>query len=1502
MSNSSASFELDAVIVAQFDIKKATREAKRLGAIFNAQLAKSIKPINITANPAGLKRVTAEVAKLQKQVTALNKPLRSFEKGSKSAFSSGSKAATEYGRSVTRAGRNITTKLTTDTTSAFGSVARAASSAGKLTTDSFKKSTDDLKKIFDGVGDGFQGSLAGLAPAVQPALKSIRGLSTALLGLIAARGASEDLRKLAIRIIDFASLPGLGKGGLFGTATSGVPGDFKGSFEALDNLKIKFSETFAKIRNRVDGGFLGDLRRKFKDFGEESGNLFEPVFVKLSASIAKIKASLGRGFFVGGAVNFKAIGNGFQEILGKANLFISKLRTSAGVSAANFAARYRAAFTSIEGGLTGLLGKLGAFAARAGSQVASVAGAIKSSLGGALSKIRLGDVFLDLGNAANKAGKSIAGNLSKGAKGVGDLFSKSLGKAGGALKRFGSGEGLDKISARLTKVGESGTGSFAKLAGGAGRVIGVFARLVAATGPVGAAIAAVAAIIVGATIAITGLAAVAYLGGKAFIALAGRASDAGEAANAAALVLNGSNTALTELTESTRKYGAESTQAQAAAATFASTTAGQFNKLAAANDNFGLSQADLNKQVSASAGLLRNAGFEGEKLALIAAKNAQVARDMSSVYAQFSTQETSEFIAAGLRGETDSLERVGISISAASVEAEALALGYTKVGTEFSNAAKVAARASLIYKQADILFGDSINTAGSLANSQKNLGVVMEDTKRKISDVFLPAAEKISLVFLAVAQKAGPALVGFFERLKPAIDRIGGAITGAIQNFKAVFNVIQFLSPALLFIGKLIFKVLSPIYLILGPAIKLFAKQAQQAFETFISYLLGFTKGVNSVIRTMNKAFGTAFKEIDVSGLESALSTLKSTAKFEGIEVGNALKAGIEQSFSLLNFTPENLTAAAKALEEQFNNDLAAANQVLSAQKSLNDAVKTEADARKAAGEAAADSQQRISEIDAKLVELRKQRKDIQSGINGQVQAEAESLEKIRALEASILDLQQEREQAAFDEQRRRDEFQPRLAQYEDEVLLANIRIAQAKRDVEAAQKAINEAVSAGIPKEQFNVNLAGLSLDQIRVKLAQVRSTLAAQRQARDAVAEETTERKSQEELNEDLLTATIGVREAERGRNNLLVERTDFIRDNDIAQREAAEAVIESAAREAELNRDKATALREHTLLLKGEIGPLKEIRDITREIEGLERDRKTAAEGVATANAAIATAVQAVKIAQGELNVAISVSQGKLTGPGGIFESEIALLELKRLQTGAQDKTNLALDAYVVKLKGAATDQAALNRLQEDPTIRADIAVRDLFNNINPVTGQFQDPAKLDKKLGVITEGLKKILRDLGITALANGGVIDRPMRALVGEAGREVVLPLTRPGRMTELLGHKSVYPVVLAAMKGLQAKSSGNVGRPGLVRAVSAGPQVSVSLPTPDRQRGPSKADQKKQNQELAREIAAAVEGVLAKVASGGDTNHNTIQVSTKSDNAQVIARDVMRRLERKGRI
>jgi TP901 family phage tail tape measure protein len=63
--------------------------------------------------------------------------------------------------------------------------------------------------------------------------------------------------------------------------------------------------------------------------------------------------------------------------------------------------------------------------------------------------------------------------------------------------------------------------------------------------------------------------------------------------------------------------------------------------------------------------------------------------------------------------------------------------------------------------------------------------------------------------------------------------------------------------------------------------------------------------------------------------------------------------------------------------------------------------------------------------------------------------------------------------------------------------------------------------------------------------------------------------------------------------------------------------------------------------------------------------------------------------------------------------------------------------------------------------------------------------------------------------GVPVSADGRITDGPMLSLIGEAGAEVVLPLTRPDRMRKLLSDSRVLPQVLSAL-GMRAFADGGI--------------------------------------------------------------------------------------------
>jgi hypothetical protein len=138
-----------------------------------------------------------------------------------------------------------------------------------------------------------------------------------------------------------------------------------------------------------------------------------------------------------------------------------------------------------------------------------------------------------------------------------------------------------------------------------------------------------------------------------------------------------------------------------------------------------------------------------------------------------------------------------VAISAASVDTEALALGFKKVNGEFTEGEKVQARYSLIFKQTKTAQGDFARTSGMLANSQRIENAELENAKAALGKDLLPAQLAVTKAEIAMAEAVEPAIKGI-ETLAHAADDatkpIGGlgaiidGITQAIAPGAAAAN------------------------------------------------------------------------------------------------------------------------------------------------------------------------------------------------------------------------------------------------------------------------------------------------------------------------------------------------------------------------------------------------------------------------------------------------------------------------------------------------------------------------------------------------------------------------------------------------------------------------------------------------------------------------------------------------------------------------------------------
>jgi SLT domain-containing protein len=170
---------------------------------------------------------------------------------------------------------------------------------------------------------------------------------------------------------------------------------------------------------------------------------------------------------------------------------------------------------------------------------------------------------------------------------------------------------------------------------------------------------------------------------------------------------------------------------------------------------FGLSKRAFNELVTPLGAILQNTGLSLGQTSKWTVDLTKRAADMASVF-NTSVPDALNAIQAGLRGEQDPLEKYGVSLSAAKVQAEALTETHKRSAKELTSTELATARLNIIMKQTASSAGDFQQTSNQLANSQRIEQARLENLQASIGQKLLPlqlAWTKAKLAFASVVSQ-----------------------------------------------------------------------------------------------------------------------------------------------------------------------------------------------------------------------------------------------------------------------------------------------------------------------------------------------------------------------------------------------------------------------------------------------------------------------------------------------------------------------------------------------------------------------------------------------------------------------------------------------------------------------------------------------------------------------------------------------------------------------------
>ena len=366
------------------------------------------------------------------------------------------------------------------------------------------------------------------------------------------------------------------------------------------------------------------------------------------------------------------------------------------------------------------------------------------------------------------------------------------------------------------------------------------------------------------------------------------------------------------------KQAADLEQSVGAVDTVFKGAADQMHRYAAgAAETMGLTENQYNELATVLGTQLKNGGTAIDQLADKTNGLIGLGADLASMFGG-TTPEAVSALTSALKGERDPIERYGVSLKQAQIDAKAAELGFVKVGGSLSNEANQAATLALIMEQTADAHGNFARETDTLAGQQAILSAQWGNFTTSIGKAFLPILTKVMSVLTGSLM---PALRDFGNFISESLTQFMGSGDGAISQFAESLKglaagavplaqrVVSGIGDAVAFIGQIV----SAIAPILTAAISglmphltaMGSKLAElwSAFTSVVSIIVGWLapaiKDLAPVFQNVFNVIGSVITDVFgvIAGIFNALKALF-TGDWQGL--WNAVKDIFSNAWNLV--------------------------------------------------------------------------------------------------------------------------------------------------------------------------------------------------------------------------------------------------------------------------------------------------------------------------------------------------------------------------------------------------------------------------------------------------------------------------------------------------------------------------------------------------------------------------------------------------------------------------
>lgn len=189
----------------------------------------------------------------------------------------------------------------------------------------------------------------------------------------------------------------------------------------------------------------------------------------------------------------------------------------------------------------------------------------------------------------------------------------------------------------------------------------------------------------------------------------------------------------------------------------------------AAAESVGLSRNEYNEFATVIGSQLKNLGIPMDEIGTKTNDLVELGADLASMYGG-TTADAVSSLSAVFRGETDPIEKYGVSIKQSDVNARMAADGLDELEGEALKNAEANTRLKMVMEQTADAHGNFAREVDTVQHKQQVATAKFEDAKAKLGEGLLPIVAAITDKFAVFAEKLGenPDLV----------MKVGGAILG----------------------------------------------------------------------------------------------------------------------------------------------------------------------------------------------------------------------------------------------------------------------------------------------------------------------------------------------------------------------------------------------------------------------------------------------------------------------------------------------------------------------------------------------------------------------------------------------------------------------------------------------------------------------------------------------------------------------------------------------------